>query len=277
MKFIIAEGLYMYKDDILSTLKIFKSGGILIGNGSRNVIKVFNLNGIHLNFKLFKQHNIINRHIYKFYRKSKAQRSFEYAHMLLQKSYWTPKPIAYIENHDFIGLTSSYYITEQLENCWTFDHILGDHSFPDREKIIKEYASLMFRLHNDGILFLDNSPNNFLIRKVDDSYSIYMVDLNRMSFHDSINLDKRLANFARITNDPQVINIIAEQYSHLYGTSVDFCLKKIEQHTNRQIVRRKIKKILKLYKYLNPKKIFSNHGYILFYAHCIFQISDGLL
>ncbi|WP_199897971.1 lipopolysaccharide kinase [Flavobacterium sp. B17] len=277
MKFIIAEGLHMYKDDILSTLKIFKSGGVLIGNGSRNVIKVFNLNGIHLNFKLFKQHNIINRHVYKFYRKSKAQRSFEYAHMLIQKSYWTPKPIAYIENHDFIGLTSSYYISEQLENSLTFDHVLGDHSFPDREQIIKEYTSLMFRLHNDGILFLDNSPNNFLIRKEDNSYSIYMVDLNRMNFYDSIDLNKRLSNFARITNDPEVIKIIAEQYSYLYGISEDLCLEKITQYTHRQLVKRKVKKVLKFYKYLNLKRIFSNRGYVLFYAHCFFQISDGLL
>lgn len=277
MKFIIAEGLHMYKDDILSTLKIFKSAGILIGNGSRNVIKVLKLKGKDFNFKLFKQHNIINRHVYKFYRKSKARRSFEYAHMLIQKNYRTPKPIAYIENHDFIGLTSSYYVSEQLENSWTFDLVLGDHSFPDREKIIKEYTSLMFRLHNDGILFLDNSPNNFLIRKEDDSYSIYMVDLNRMNFYNSINLDKRLANFARITNDPEVIKIIAEQYSLLYGISEDLCLKKITEYTQRQLVKRKVKKVLKLYKYLNLKKIFSNRSYVLFYIHFAFQISDGLL
>lgn len=277
MKITIAEGLHMYKDDILSTLKIFKSGGVLIGDGSRNVIKIFKLKGKDFNFKLFKQHNIINRHVYKFYRKSKAQRSFEYAHMLLQKSYWTPKPIAYIENHDFIGLTTSYYISEQLQDCFTFDLVLREHSFPNREKIIKEYTSLMFRLHNDGILFLDNSPNNFLIRKEDHSYSIYMVDLNRMNFYDSIDVNKRLANFARITNDPQVIKIIAKQYSNLYGISEDLCLKKITQYTDRQIVKRKVKKILKFYKRLNLKKIFLNRSHILLYIHCLLQISDGLV
>jgi serine/threonine protein kinase len=275
MKFIFAEGLYAYKDDILSTLKKFKNEGKLIGDGSRNVIKVFNLKGIDFNFKLFKQHNIINRHVYKFYRKSKARRSFEYAHMLIQKGYWTPKPVAYIENHDFIGLTSSYYISEQLENCWTFDLVLRDHSFPDREQIIKEYTSLMYRLHNDGILFLDNSPNNFLIRKEDNTYSIYMVDLNRMSFYDSIDLNKRMANFARLTNDPQIIKIIAEEYAYLYGSSADFCMEKIAQSAHRQLVKRKIKKVLKFYKNLN--KIFSGRSYILFYAHFFFQISDALL
>jgi hypothetical protein len=257
MKLIIAEGLSQYKDDILSTLKKFKSEGTLIGNGSRNVIKIFDVNGMHLNFKSFKQHNIINRHVYKFYRKSKAQRSFEYAHMLISKNYHTPRPVAYIENHDFIGLTSSYYITEQLEDVWTLDRVLYDHSFADREEIIKEYTRLMFSLHNDGIQFLDNSPNNFLIRKEDNKYSIYLVDLNRMNFYDSIHLDKRLKNFARLTNNPEVIEIIAEEYAHLYGTSKDICLKSIMQAAQKQVTRRKIKKVLKLYKYLIPK--FSNH------------------
>ncbi len=250
MKLIFAEGLSQYKDDILSTLKKFKSEGTLIGNGSRNVIKIFDVKGMLLNFKSFKQHNIINRHVYKFYRKSKAHRSFEYAHMLIGKNYHTPRPVAYIENHDFIGLTSSYYISEQLEDVWTLDRVLHDHSFPDREKIIKEYTRLMFRLHNDGIQFLDNSPNNFLIRKEDNNYSIYLVDLNRMNFYDSIDLTKRLNNFARLTNNPEIIDIIAEEYANLYGTSKDICIKTIMQAAQRQVTRRKIKKILKLYKYI---------------------------
>ena len=255
MKLIFAEGLSQYKDDILSTLKKFKNEGTLIGNGSRNVIKVFDVNGMHLNFKSFKQHNIINRHVYKFYRKSKAHRSFEYAHMLIKKDYHTPNPVAYIENHDFIGLTSSYYISEQLEDVWTLDRVIHDQSFTDREKIIKEYARLMFRLHNDGIQFLDNSPNNFLIRKEDSRYSIYLVDLNRMNFYDSIDLNKRLNNFARLTNNSEVIEIIAEEYAKLYGSSKDECMKKIKEAAQRQVTRRKIKKVLKFYKYLIPNVI----------------------
>ncbi|WP_415326873.1 lipopolysaccharide kinase InaA family protein [Chryseobacterium sp. MMS23-Vi53] len=250
MKLIFAEDLPQSKYDVLSILNKFKNDGTLIGNGSRNIIKFFNLNGLILNFKSFKQHNIINRHVYKFYRKSKAQRSFEYAHLLIKKNYHTPKPIAYIENHDFIGLTSSYYISEQLENSWTFTDILTDHSFPDREKIIKEYTLLMFRLHNDGIQFLDNSPNNFLIQKKDEKYIIYMVDLNRMNFHESIELEKRLKNFARITNDPEIIKIISHEYAQLFGSTADYCEKIILDAVNRLILKRKVKKVLKLYKYI---------------------------
>ena len=250
MKLIFAEDFSQHRNEILLILEKFKNEGTLIGNGSRNIIKFFDLNGLILNFKSFKQHNIINRHVYKFYRKSKARRSFEYAHLLISKSYHTPRPIAYIENHDFIGLTSSYYISEQLEDSRTLTDILGDPSFPDRTKIIKEYTSLMYRLHNDGIQFIDNSPNNFLIKKEDDKYCIYMVDLNRMNFYDSIAPDKRLKNFARLTNDPEIIKIIAEEYALLSGNTPEYCSEKIFQAASRMLLKRRIKKILKLYKHV---------------------------
>jgi tRNA A-37 threonylcarbamoyl transferase component Bud32 len=250
MKLILAENLSQYEEQIITILEKFKNDGTLIGNGNRNVIKFFDLGGIILNFKSFKQHNIINRHVYKFYRKSKARRSFEYANMLIEKKFHTPKPVAYIENHDFIGLTSSYYVSEQLENSFPLTDVLYDNSFPDREKIIKEYVSLIFRLHNNGIQFLDNSSGNFLIKKENDNYDVYMVDLNRMNFYDNIDIHKRLKSFARFTNDREIIKIIAEEYALLSGISSEFCLKKIIQATNRQVIKRKIKKVLKLYKYL---------------------------
>jgi hypothetical protein len=73
MKVIFAEDVPKYREDVTAILERFKNDGTLIGNGSRNVIKFFDLdNGFALNFKSFKQHNIINRHVYKFYRKSKV-------------------------------------------------------------------------------------------------------------------------------------------------------------------------------------------------------------
>jgi hypothetical protein len=251
MKVIFAEDVPQYREDVTAILERFKNDGTLIGNGSRNVIKFFDLdNGFSLNFKSFKQHNIINRHVYKFYRKSKARRSFEYAQMLLSKNFHTPKPIAYVENHDFIGLTSSYYISEQLKDTFTLLDVLGDSSFPDRENIIKEYTSVMYRLHNAGIEFIDNSAGNFLVRKENSYYHIYLVDLNRMNFYEQIENDRRLKNFARLTNDPETIRIIAAHYASLSGISPEYCLAKIIKAKDRIIIKRRIKKVLKLYKHI---------------------------
>ena len=249
MNFFLASDYTQYKNDILNILKNFKNDGVVVGHGNRNVVKFFVVNNLKLNFKSFKQHNIINRHVYKYYRKSKSRRSYEYAQMLLDKGFFTPKPVAFIENHDFIGVTSSYYVSEQLEDVFTLSDVLYDHSFTDREEIIRLYTRLIFQLHENGIIFIDNASGNFLIKKIGKEYRFFLVDLNRMSFYDEISISKRLINFERLTNDIEIIKIISSEYAKLSGTTYEFCLKKIVDFTNKKAFKRKAKKILKFYKF----------------------------
>lgn len=250
MNVFFAKEFSQYKTEIIHTLKNFNTNGTIIGDGNRNVIKFFEINGLLFNFKSFKQHNIINRHVYKFYRKSKARRSFEYAHLLLDKNFYTPKPVAYIENYDFIGLTSSYYISEHLENSFTLADILFDNGLPGRTEIIKEYTALIYNLHENGIQFIDNTAGNFLIIKENGVYRFYIVDLNRMNFYDHIGIHKRINNFAKLTPDEEVMNIISEEYASLSGLSSAYFFKKLKEASNKILIKRKVKKVLKLYKYL---------------------------
>lgn len=250
MNFIVATDYTHYAADVLRIIKNFHNEGNLIGPGTRNIVKWIIINNMTLNFKSFKQHNIINRHVYKYYRKSKAKRSFEYAHLLISKNFYTPKPIAYVEFHDCIGLTNSYYISEQLENGFTLqDVFLNKNSFEGWQEIIKGYTLLMYQLHEQGIEFIDNSPGNFLIKKVNNEYRFFLVDLNRMNFHEKFEISDRFKNFSRVTNDPEILQIIGQEYSLLSGISVEQCLEQIVKATNRQKTKRKIKKILKFYKY----------------------------
>jgi len=253
MNFVLSDAYSQYKNDILNILKNFKNEGTVVGHGNRNVVKYFTVNDLKLNFKSFKQHNIINRHVYKYYRKSKSRRSYEYAQMLLDKGFFTPKPVAFIENHDLIGVTSSYYVSEQLDGVFTLSDALYDHSYPEREEIIREYTKLIFRLHENGIIFIDNASGNFLIKNIGGEYRFYLVDLNRMSFYDEISISKRLQNFERLTNDPEIIRLISEEYASLSGNTFEFCYKKIIDFTNKKAFKRKAKKILKFYKFFLKK------------------------
>lgn len=254
MNVVVTDHFSQYGDHISGILKSFGKGGTLIGNGSRNVVKVFGINGKNFNFKSFKQHNIINRHIYKFYRKSKARRSFEYAQMLLDKKFHTPRPVAYVEYHDFVGLTSSFYISEQLEDVNTLWDVFYNPAFEDREEILRLYTRLMFQLHENGIEFIDNSPGNFLVRKENGSYVLYMVDLNRMKFHSLMSPETRLRNFERITDSPEIISVISENYASLSGLSSSYCFHKIMGYAKSKKTRLKIKKVLKFYKFFLPLK-----------------------
>jgi serine/threonine protein kinase len=229
MKMVIAEGISYMREEIIFTLKKFKNEGNLIGDEKRNIVKFFNLTKTTLNFKFFRQRSILNRHGYRLYRKSKARLSFEHAQFLISKNFHTPKPIAYIEKYDFTGLSANYYISEQLDNSTILTEILDELSFTDREKIIRQYASLMYELHNNGIEFVDNSPENFLIKRIKRDYQIYLVDLDKMNFHDKIETKKRLKNLSKLTSDTEALAIIASEYSSLSGIPEDYCLKKMSK------------------------------------------------
>jgi RIO-like serine/threonine protein kinase len=63
----------------------------------RNHIKVVEQKGRTVNVKSFKQPNLLDRYVYVLFRKSKAERSFEFAKTLIERGVGTPKPIAYAE------------------------------------------------------------------------------------------------------------------------------------------------------------------------------------
>lgn len=254
MNFVLSEDYSQYKNDILKILNNFKNEGVIVGHGNRNTVKYFDVDGLKFNFKSFKQHNIINRHVYKYYRKSKSRRSYEYAQMLLDKGFFTPKPVAFIENHDLIGVTSSYYVSEQLEDVFTLGDALYNHDFADREKIINGYTQVIFNLHENGIIFIDNASGNFLIKKIDGKYRFFLVDLNRMSFYDEINISKRLQNFERLTNDLEIIKLISAEYAKLSGQTSDFCYNKIVDFARKKAFKLKVKRILKFYKFFLKKR-----------------------
>ncbi|MGG7036574.1 MAG: lipopolysaccharide kinase InaA family protein, partial [Flavobacterium sp.] len=187
--------------------------------GGRNTIKVFTLeNNQRINVKSFKKPNIINRFVYCYFRKSKAERSFKYAMQLLEKGVRTPQPIAYAENKTLWGLRESYYVSEQLDCDLTFRELVLNPGFPDYDTILLQFTRFSFGLHQKGIEFLDHSPGNTLIKKQPDgNYDFYLVDLNRMKFHDSISFDTRMRNLSHLTHREDMILTISEEYAKLSG------------------------------------------------------------
>ena len=80
---------------IVNIIKNFGTEGDLLVAGKRNIIKTFRYDTIVLNIKSFKIPIFINGIIYRYFRKSKARRSFEFATILRQKNIGTPKAIGY--------------------------------------------------------------------------------------------------------------------------------------------------------------------------------------
>jgi len=236
------------KEAIQKIIANFEADGILFVNGKRNKIKLFELNGITVNVKSFKIPNLVNQIVYKFFRKSKARRSFEFANILLQKGIGTPQPIAYFENLNFV-LRDSYYISEQLQADLTFRELTNDLNFPEHEIILRQFTQFCFTLHENGIEFLDHTPGNTLIKKVrNQQYAFFLVDLNRMQFHQSMDFEQRIVNLSKLTPRQELVEIMSDEYAKLYGKSYEEVLSKMIKHTqyfkNRFIRKKKLKKQL---------------------------------
>ncbi len=205
------------KDEIISFINSFKISGKLLYGGNRNAIKIFGIKNSFVNIKSFKIPHFINQIAYKYFRKSKARRSFEYANKLLENDIRTPKPIAYFENFGFIGLKDSYYVSEHLQCDLTFRELVEIPDFPDHENILRQFTQFSFDLHEKGIEFLDHSPGNTLIQKNSEgSYDFFLVDLNRMNFHDSMDFDSRMNNLSHLTPKKEMIAVMSNEYSKLY-------------------------------------------------------------
>jgi len=211
---------YNEKDEynyILGLIQNFQSSGELFGNGDRNKIKLFDFNGKTINIKSFKIPNIVNKVAYRYFRKSKARRSFEYATILLEKGIGTPQPIAFYENYNLIGLKDSYYVSEHLITELTFRELVEIPDYPDHDNILRQFTRFCFDLHEKGIEFLDHSPGNTLIKKNEESnYEFFLVDLNRMNFHENMSFEQRMNNFSRLTPKKEMIAVMSNEYSKIY-------------------------------------------------------------
>lgn len=237
-----------YKAFLKDCVFHFESKGEPFGDQKRNSLKLFSKDALRLNIKSFKIPNIFNQIAYQFFRKSKAQRSFEYALKLKELGISTPDPIAYFEFSSFLLFKKSFYISEQLECDLTYRELINDFNYDDYDNILRQFTRFTFNLHEKGVEFLDHSPGNTLITKTKNGYDFALVDLNRMKFG-SLDFEKRMKNFARLSKYKHMVEIMSHEYAQCIGKSYDEVFKAMwkEVKAFRAVVDRKkrLKKRLK--------------------------------
>jgi len=177
----------------------------------RNQLKRFSAEGYDIIVKRFRKPHIINRFAYSFVRPSKAERSYQYALLLLEKGITTPSPIAYIEDKEAGLLNYSYYIClYEKESSHIRKQMLGEEGGKEFQK---ELAIYIAGLHNKGILNNDLSPGNILFRKEGNQFVFSLIDINRMKFMKKIPMETRYKNFKRISENVEIITYMAKEYA----------------------------------------------------------------
>ncbi len=208
------------KAELQHALSRFSENENFVTKGERNVIKKVTIAGVDFNIKKFKTPNLFQGLVYRFLRKSKAKRSFEYAEKLITFDINTPFPVAYAETFSG-GLKQSFYISKHIVYDLDFRVLNHNPKFPNRAEILRQVAAFTFELHEKNVNFKDHSPGNTLIvDKGDGNYIFYLIDLNRMRF-EPLSFEKRMHNFRRLWLSKTMINIMAAKYATLYGKSVE--------------------------------------------------------
>ncbi|MEZ4779584.1 MAG: lipopolysaccharide kinase InaA family protein [Flavobacteriaceae bacterium] len=232
-KILFSETYRNRSDSIIELVDNFQQiEGINIGDGDRNTIMAFQMEGLLLNVKSFKIPNLINKIIYRFFRKSKAQRSFENATRLLEYGMGTPNPIAFLEFYKGPFFDKSFYVSEQLNIDFTFRELIHNPTVSRREEIIRKFTKFTFQLHEHGVLFKDHSPGNTLIKMDGDTIKFYLVDLNRMEFK-SLSFEERIKNFCRLTPLKDMVEMMSAEYAKLIHVPYDEVFTKMWKETEK--------------------------------------------
>ena len=251
MKLVISENFRGSEKEIREILANFNERGEQLGSGARNKIRLFDLEGLTVNVKSFKVPNAVNKVAYRFFRRSKAERSYNYAQKLLEKGIGTPRPVAYAEEIFTVSFKRSFYISEHLKYDLTYRELVQQSDYPQREEILRAFTRFTFELHEKGVEFLDHSPGNTLIQVEENNFRFFLVDLNRMNFKD-LTFEERMKNFSRLTPRKEMVRIMASEYAPLIDRPEEEVFQKMWHYTKEFQKgfqrKKKIKKKLKFWK-----------------------------
>ena len=199
---------------IINIKEYFKNRANTILFDKRNIIKIVEYNEKKYIVKSFKIPHLLNQIIYRFFRASKAQRSYENTVKLQDLNINTPYPVGYIEFTTLLQLKESFYVSEFFDYDFEIRAVFKDEAFSDRKNILKKFIEFTYEIHNKGVYHIDYSPGNILIKKVDNEYKFSIIDVNRMKFLQFDN-DLRMKSLMKLTNNPDDNKFMAEYYAKI--------------------------------------------------------------
>lgn len=213
----------------------------------RNEVKVLTIDNTKFVIKRFKKITVANRIIYRFFRKSKAQRSYFNAVKLLEKGINTPEPIAYIDQYSSLKLRDSYFVSAFVD-AKGIDEV-------DLEKknksFIVSFAQFLYYLHQHDVFHQDLNISNVLVEQpVPGTYQFYLIDNNRMRFRKP-NKRRVIKNLRHLGAMPLwAFMVLVDSYAHFAGVksykmAYKLLVSKRKNHINRK-TKSTLKKPLKL-------------------------------
>ncbi len=185
----------------------------------RNTIKVIDFEGESLVIKSYKIPHLLNRFVYKYFRDSKAKKSYYNSLRLQELGINISKPIGYANFGKYL-LEDSYFISEKIDFDFHIKEVIQNKTLENRDSIFKQFAHFVRDLHDKGVFHQDFSAGNILIKVEDENYKFYIVDINRMKFK-TLSLEEKMKNFAKLWISDEDLSIIIKEYARIENGNYD--------------------------------------------------------
>jgi len=253
--YMINEEFLELKDFALGIPKNFDLMGEIIQD-HRNVIKKVTTPQGTFVIKNFKGMYFFNRLAYSIFRKSKAERSYLHALLLLDKGILTPPPIAWIDCRRLGLLTQSYFISLYYPSK-TLSEIfqrLDVNDYDAKKNWYKRLASFTLKLHRLEIYHNDFTFGNMLVVETPDQFSFALVDLNRIAFR-KVSYRDGLQNFSKLGVPKEELNMLIREYAELSSQPVEKSIATYWASRKRSEFVRSIRKKLRKYTLTPLEKI----------------------
>ena len=196
----------------------FELHGELLACNRRNVIKSFVLSGDDggaeqekIVVKSFCLKNVLQKIIYSYVVPSKAKRAYLNGLKLVEMGCGTPSPLAYVEKWKKGLLQQCYYVTS-----YTPDSSIRQPLEVDFNKALaREFALLMAKMHDNGIVHHDLNFSNVLYHQSGNGYKLSVIDINRMTTKDPARLSWKdcMDDYVRWTDRKDLFGYVMQEYA----------------------------------------------------------------
>lgn len=198
----------------------FARNGVTLHDG-RNIVKLFETDGVRLVVKSYARLSPFNRLAYGVLRKSKAVRAYLHADRLRRLGIDTPEEVAAVEIRRRGVMRQCYFVSLYTD----YESIRpATELFMQREeakRVLDGVAEFLVRMHGAGVEHKDLNAGNILYRKENGRYRFQVIDTNRMSFRRCLSMRRRLRNMRRLSCSAPAYLYILHRYAELLRTNAN--------------------------------------------------------
>lgn len=257
-KFIINrkyENSSLLKDFMQKLPSTFEKEGVLLFK-ARNTIKKFVLSdGQEIVVKKYKTPIFLQRVVYSYFRKTKAERAFVNAAELMRRGIDTPENIAWASEWEG-GLFHTGYFVSDVNNSPAIEDELSTCDNYNKA-LAEDFAQFVVTLHSKGILHKDLNCSNVIYKSLSEgSHEFSLIDNNRMKFYpegQEPSDSECMENLTMFTNDMEIMHRVAVYYTVSRGWERDMVAKILDVKRSHDKKRKRRKRFLRAFKFHSKK------------------------